>query len=305
MKKSLLGETGLEVSILGYGAAPLGGAYGDVETAELVRATHAAIDHGINLFDTAPYYGITRSETVLGECLKGVERGRYILASKVGRYDSAEFDFSAERVTRSVDESLKRLQVDHIDIMTIHDVEFGSFERIIHETIPAMRKVQASGKVGYIGFSGLPLSIYPAILDHASVDTIITYCHHCLNDTSLLDILPYLKEKRVGTINASAMAMGLLTENLPEWHPAPEELKEACRTASRFCREQGKNLSKLALQYAISNPEIATTLVGMRTQSEVEENVSWASEKIDEDLLNDVLNILKSVHNLTWKSGNL
>ena len=306
MKKRQLGKTGLEVSSISYGAAPLGGAYGDVDAAELVRAVHCAIDLEINLFDTAPYYGITRSETVLGECLRGVPRHKYLLASKVGRYDSAEFDFSAERVTRSVDESLKRLQTDFVDIMTIHDIEFGSFQQIIEETIPTMRKMQAAGKVKFVGFSGLPLKIYPAILDHVATDTIITYCHHCLNDTSLVEMLPYLELKEVGVMNASPMAMGLLAgANPPDWHPAPPELRAACTRVVEFCREQGKSLPQLALQYSISNPGIATTLVGMRTQREVEANSRWAGEALDESLLKEVLTLLEPVHNMTWSSGGV
>src|SRR4051812_27551035 len=106
MQTRPLGETGLNVSMLGFGASPLGGVFGEVEDAEGVRAVHAAIDLGINLFDVAPYYGLTRAETALGNGLRGIPRDKFVLATKVGRYGPAEFDFTAERVLRSIDESL-------------------------------------------------------------------------------------------------------------------------------------------------------------------------------------------------------
>src|SRR4051794_18594270 len=108
MLRRILGNTGLEVSILGFGASPLGDEFGAADPAEAARAVSLAIDKGINLFDTSPYYGRTLSEQRLGAALKG-RRQEVILATKCGRYDKADFDFSAERVRRSIDESLKRL----------------------------------------------------------------------------------------------------------------------------------------------------------------------------------------------------
>jgi len=113
MKYRVLGKTGWKVSVLGFGAAPLGGTHGAFSEKEGVRAVHAAVDLGINFIDVAPYYGLTMAETVLGKALKDISREKFYLATKVGRYGSEDkdFDFSAERVTRSVDESLKRLRL--------------------------------------------------------------------------------------------------------------------------------------------------------------------------------------------------
>src|SRR2546421_4510937 len=109
MQYQPLGRTGLKVSKLGFGASPLGGVFGEIDEAEGIRAVHAAIDLGINLFDVSPYYGFTWAESVLGRALKTIPRDRFILATKVGRYGQSEFDFSAARVARSIDESLARL----------------------------------------------------------------------------------------------------------------------------------------------------------------------------------------------------
>lgn len=117
----------------------MGGEYGPVGVSEAVRTVHEALDLGINFIDTSPYYGRTRAESVLGQALQGVERSRYLLATKVGRYDKDHFDFSAARVTASVDESLLRLGVDYVDLIQCHDIEFGSLDQLIHETLPALR----------------------------------------------------------------------------------------------------------------------------------------------------------------------
>src|SRR6516165_3228306 len=123
MDYATLGRTGLRVSKLGFGASPLGDVFGPADEAETTRAVHCAIDLGINYSDVAPYYGRTLAETRLGIALKG-RRDRAIVSSKCGRYDVAQFDFSASRIRRSIDESLRRLQTDYLDIFLAHDIEF-------------------------------------------------------------------------------------------------------------------------------------------------------------------------------------
>jgi L-galactose dehydrogenase len=139
------GKTGLRVSALAYGAAALGGVYGEFDHSTYLSVVHTALDCGINFIDVSPYYGETRAETVLGKALQEIARDRYYLCTKVGRYGSDNFDFSAERVTASVDESLKRLNVDYVDVILCHDVEFVSLDQIVNETLPALRQVQARG----------------------------------------------------------------------------------------------------------------------------------------------------------------
>jgi len=181
----------------------------------------------------------------------------------------------------------------------------------VSETVPALRKIKESGKARFVGITGLPLSIYPYVLDRVppgSVDVILSYCHYGVNDTSLVDLLPYLKSKGVGVITASPLAMGLLTDNgPPDWHPAPEELKSACRAAAEYCSKKGKSITKLAMQYSLMNNEISTVLVGMNSSKQVEENVAAALELstsgIDEELLHEVEAILEPVKNMTWPSG--
>lgn len=304
MEYRTLGKTGLEVSALSFGASSLGSVFRHIDESEGIRTVHTALDLGINFIDVSPYYGITKAETVLGKALKGVPRDRYYLATKVGRYGDAEFDFSAGRVTASVDESLARLGVDYIDLIQCHDIEFGSLDQVVNETIPALRKVQEQGKVRFIGITGLPLKIFRYIAARTEVDTTLSYCRYALNDTSLTALIPFLQEKEVGIISASPLGMGLLTgRGAPDWHPASAEIKEACAQAAAYCRSKGVDIAKLAMQFALANPDIHTTLVGTANPDNIRKNVEWITEPLDEALLGEVLEILKPIHNKTWPSG--
>src|SRR3954469_23175189 len=133
-----LGRTGLNVPVLSFGASSLGGVFRQTDDSEAIRTVHVALDLGMNFIDVSPYYGATKAETVLGKALKGVARDRYVLATKVGQYGDGQFDFSAARVTRSLDESCARLGVDYIDLLQCHDIEFASIGQIVGETIPAL-----------------------------------------------------------------------------------------------------------------------------------------------------------------------
>ncbi|KAG8368570.1 hypothetical protein BUALT_Bualt15G0059200 [Buddleja alternifolia] len=307
-----LGNTGLKLSCVGFGASPLGNVFGVVSESDAIATVRQAFSLGINFFDTSPYYGGTLSEKMLGKGLKalGVPRNEYIVSTKCGRYKEG-FDFSAERVTRSIDESLERLQLDYVDILHCHDIEFVALDQIVTETIPALLKIKETGKARFIGITGLPLEIFTYVLDRVppgTVDVILSYCHYGINDSTLEDLLPYLKSKGIGIISASPLAMGLLTESgPPKWHPASPELQAACQAAAAYCKEKGKNISKLALQYSLSNKDISTVLVGMNSVKQVDENVATAIELAtvgkDEKTISEIEGILNPVKNQTWPSG--
>lgn len=306
MQYRTLGKTGLKVSVLGYGASPLGSVFREIDESEGLRTVHTAIELGINFIDVSPYYGATRAETVLGKALRTVPRDRYILATKIGRYgpNIPDFDFSARRVVASVDESLSRLGVSHIDLIQCHDIEFGSLEQVIEETLPALERIRALGKVRFIGITGLPLGIFRTVLDRAKTDTILSYCRYSLNDTGLGSLLPYFKQKGVGVISASPLSMGLLTQRgAPTWHPAPLAIKDACARAAEHCKNRGADISQLALQFALSQPDIATTLVGTASSENIRKNVDWIASAPDAALLKDVQSILAPIMNQTWPSG--
>ena len=157
METRELGRTGMPVSVLGYGASPLGQEFGPVDLQEGLRAVRTALDLGITHIDTSPFYGRGMSEVLLGIALRDVPRDSYTLSTKLGRYDFDKFDFSARRVVESVDVSLHRLGTDHIDLILCHDIEYVDLRQIIEETLPALRAIQKQGKVRFVGVSGFPL----------------------------------------------------------------------------------------------------------------------------------------------------
>src|SRR5881394_1599047 len=136
MERRLLGNTRLTLPILSFGASSLGQEFRRVDINEALRSVHVALDCGMNFIDTSPFYGRGMSEVLLGIALREIPRERYFLGTKLGRYDLAHFDFSAERVVESVDVSLHRMGVDYLDICLCHDIEFVEMAPIVEETIP-------------------------------------------------------------------------------------------------------------------------------------------------------------------------
>lgn len=299
-----LGKTGLETSMVGFGCAPLGNQYGDLDDKEAIRAVHVAIDEGINFFDTSPYYGRTLSETRLGKALVG-KREQVILATKGGRIDVADFDFSYDGIIKMCEASLQRLQTDVLDVYQLHDIEFGDKEQVINEAIPAMRQLQAGGKVRFIGVTGFPLPLLREMVESQELDLTLSYSHYNLINRTLNDELAQaVKAKEMGLINASVTNMGLLTEQGPQpWHPAPAAAKALAAQAAAYCRERGVSLAQLAIQFAMQNPRVDVTLLGTRTEAELQQSLKLVGTIPDPDILAAVEVILRPIANLTWPSG--
>lgn len=304
MKYRPLGNTGLNLSVVSYGAASIGNEYGNLEEAKGIRSLHVALDGGVNFIDSSPYYGRTLSEKVLGKAFKEIPRERFILGTKCGRYDVDNFDFSADRVTRSVDESLQRMGVDYLDIIQCHDIEFGDINQVVEEAIPALRKLQKQGKVRFVGVTGFPLKIFRTVLDRAPLDCMLSYCHYSLNNTSLLGLVPYLKSKGVGIMNASPFSERLLTrQELPPWHHAPPFLKETCRKAVEHCDRKGVDIASLAIQFCLEHPDFTTTVAGTANPVNMANILKWIEQPPDRQLLAEVREILKPVENILWPVG--
>jgi len=302
-----LGSTGLNVSILSYGASPLGGVFRETDDQEGIETVHTALDLGINFLDVSPYYGATKAETVLGRALRDVRRDRYFLATKVGQYGDGIFDFSAARVTASLDESCARLGVDYIDLLQCHDIEFADLDQVVNETLPALVKLRSAGRIGHIGITGLPLKVFPAVIDRVGpgvVETVLSFCRYELNDTALKSLLPYFNARDIGVINASPTGMGLLTERgVPAWHPAPPAMIAGARRAVDYCRSVGADIVKLAVQFCVAHPGIATTLVGTASPANIRKNIAYATAPIEVELMNKVLELLQPIHNHNFTRG--
>ena len=297
MEKRTLGKTGLPLPVLSFGASSLGAEFRNIDINEAMRSVHVALELGMNFIDTSPFYGRGMSEVLLGVALAGVKRERYLLGTKLGRYSGTRFDFSASRVIESVEVSLERMKTDHLDIILCHDIEFVDMRQIVEETIPMMRTLQKQGKVRFVGISGYPMHVFKYVLDRTDLDVILSYNHYTLQNTQLADLVPYLKGKGVGVMNAAPFAARLLTNaTLPAWHKATPKVRAAARAAAIACEKKGTDIAKLALQYSIANPEMSTCVVGSANPQNVKLWAQWAAEPMDQQLLNEVLAILKPIH---------
>lgn len=302
-----IGKTGMKVSSISFGASSLGGVFHSLKEEEGIKAVHTAVDNGINFIDVSPYYGHLKAEIVLGKALKEIDRNRYYLSTKVGRYgkDGINYwDYSGKRSTESVYESLERLNVDYIDLINVHDIEFADLDQVCNETLPALVKLRDKGIVKHVGITNLTLRHFKYVIDHVpagTVESVLSFCHYCLNDDALADYLDYFEERNVGVINASPFSMGLLTERgAPDWHPAPKPLQNVCRKAMEYCKSKGENIEKLAVQFSVSNPRIATTLFSATRSASVLQNIEWANDPINEELLAEVQKILEPRFRDTW-----
>lgn len=240
-----LGQTGIKLSTLSFGASSLGQEFRQVDLQEALRSVHVALDCGMNFIDTSPYYGRGTSEVLLGFALRDIPRDRYYLGTKLGRYDGGHFDFSARRVRESVDVSLQRMGVDHLDTLLCHDIEFVEMSQIVEETLPELRKIQQQGKVRFVGISGYPMNIFRYVLDRTDLDVVLSYNHYTLQNTMLADLVPYLQQRGVGIMNAAPFSARLLTNaTLPPWHKATPEVRRICRAAADHCASRGVDIAQ-------------------------------------------------------------
>lgn len=284
-----LGKTGLLVSKLSFGGAPLGCSYGTYNEEEAIETVHQAIKQGINLIDTAPWYGQGRSEAVLGKALKGIPRKAYYIATKVGRYEldyENMFDFSKEKTRKSFKNSLQLLGLDYIDIIQIHDIEFApSLDIIITQTLPELSSQIAEGKAKHIGITGYPVSILKKCIEESNItiSCILSYARYTLLDNTLTEYIPFFKAQDIGIICAAAPCMGLLTNTGPPvWHISSDQTKIICADAAKCCKDHNTELAKLALWYTLQCKDIATYPVGIQNLKELNMNLNVLKNGITE-----------------------
>jgi len=264
----------------------------------------------------SPYYGHLKAEMVLGKALKEIPRDKFYLSTKVGRYGKNgvnTWDYSARRATESVYESMERLNVDYIDLINVHDIEFqgdmeGGLQKVCDETLPALVELKKKGIVGHVGITDLQPENLKWVIEHVeegTVESILNFCHYSLNDTLLLDYLEFFEQHNVGVINASPLSMGLLSQRgAPAWHPACQELQAACARAAAYCQEQGYPIEKLAIQFSTSlNPRIATTLFSSANPDNVLKNIGYVNEPMDTQLVKKVQEIIGDQMFSRWKNS--
>jgi len=305
MEKRTLGKTGLELPILSFGASSLGAEFRSVQLDEIFESVRVALELGLNFIDTSPFYGRGMSEVLLGIALREVPRDQYTLCSKLGRYDVGHFDFSAKRVVESVDVSLHRLGTDHLDIILCHDIEFIPLPQIVNETLPALRRIQKSGKVRFVGISGYPMKIFDVVSSQAELDCILSYNQYTLQNTRLADeLVPKLKAKNIGIMNGGPFAARLLTNaTLPVWFRDPKEVQAAARQAAEHCQKRGIDIAQLALQFSCANKDMATTIAGSANPNNIRKWVQWLESPVDTELMSEVIAILSPVKNVGHREG--
>ena len=310
MKYYEIGKTGMKVSYLSFGASSLGGVFHEINENRALEAVYTAVDHGMNFIDVSPYYGHYKAETVLGKALLNIDRNKYYLSTKVGRYGKNgvnTWDYSAKRAKESVYESMERLHIDYIDLINVHDIEFADLNQVVNETLPALCELREEGVVKHVGITDLQPENIEWVINHVpegTVESVLCFCHYCLNDDRLVDYMDFLESKGIGIINASPLSMGLLSKRgVPAWHPAPKALVEACQKAVAHCEAKNYPIEKLAIQYSVSNPRIATTLFSSANPDNVLKNIQYTEEPIDWELVKEVQDIIGDQKRVGWANS--
>jgi aryl-alcohol dehydrogenase-like predicted oxidoreductase len=304
MKYRTLGRTGFNVSALSYGGSSLGSVFREIDEKEGIKTVQNAFDSGINYFDCSPFYGLTEAERIMGMAIKGFPRDQYLLSSKAGRYGWNEFDFSFKRIIQSAEESMKRLNVEYLDILNLHDIEYNNcafMHQALNEGIPALKKLKEQGKIRFFGIAVYPLQVIRDVIDLHDVDIVMNHNLFTLTDTRLLDLLHLIKEKNIGLVNSAPLGSGLLTSRgVASWHPAGDKERSIISKAVKLCEKNGTSLEKLAIQFSVSCEEIPTTLISTANPERIILNAQYVNEDLNITLVEEVREVLKPLQNKDW-----
>jgi len=294
------GTTGMKVSKLSFGCGVFCYAYNDIDVEKCRQTLIEALKKGVNYIDTAPYYGHGESEEVLGKILTGVPRKAYYIATKIGRYDKnvkTQFNFTAAKTNESIEQSLKRLKLDYVDILQVHDIEFApTLNMVLNETLPAVEQIVKSGKARFIGITGYPVRTLAECAEKSTVklDMVLSYARLTMIDDGLKNYLPVFKKHNMAIVNAAPNALGLLS-NLGErsWHVATQPIKNVCAEARKLCVANDVELGKLAVWHSLQQEGPDTTLVGMDSVKVVEYNLSVLRHGLSAKEKNVYVQVLK------------
>lgn len=304
MDYNRLGDTDLVVSKLALGTGSLGEMFGPLSESDAIAVVHEALDLGINLIDTAPYYA--SAERRLGKALAG-RRAEVVLATKAGRYGVQDFDFSPRRIRTGLEHSLRLLGTDYVDILQLHDIEFTELGPVFEDGYAELLALRDAGKCRYVGMTGYPAATMARAMRETNLDVVLTYSHATLLDDTLPRVLaPIAAEQGVGLINAAAVSLGLLTAKgsvIESGHPATAEIRDAAARMSALCAQNGQDVSFVANQYSIQRSGCATTVVGTGKSRHLHSALAAIDAPIDEDLIEALLSLRPSIPSRTWTSG--
>jgi aryl-alcohol dehydrogenase-like predicted oxidoreductase len=308
MEHRPFGQTGLQVSAVGFGCWEIGGGYGSIEESQFIQAVHKALDVGINCFDTAEAYGFGASERSLAKAL-GNRRKEAIVVTKfgVGYQEAPNFrDSSRQRVMASIDKSLQNLNTDYVDVYMVHWPDVNTpFE----ETLRALDDLVQQGKVRSVGISNFRLNQIEESMRTRRVD-VAQYCWNMFDRRMQQEIYPYCQAQSIGVMAYGSLSYGLLTGTFTEsmdfgsddWRArrgrmgsitlfqhlfGPDYFPKNLRVVEELkamAGRYGKTLPQFALRWTLSNPVISTALVGCRNVNEVEDNIGalgWSISETD------------------------
>ena len=317
LDKVAIGNQGVEVTQLGLGGAPLSGMvlgdglYGGTASDEAGRIIKRAHELGINYFDTAPLYGIGRSEVRYGAALAGVDRDSYVISTKVGRVlevyeggmtaeespDNFADHFSVDSwtrddVLRSIEESLERLQTDHVEIVLVHDPDKQPYgeKQAVEEAFPTLIELREQGTIKAIGCGMNEWQMPATFIRRFDIDAVLLAGRYTLLDHDAYpEFLPLCVERDVkiivgGPYNSGILARGLDAEVTFNYELAPQHLVDRARRLDAICRRHNVDLKAAALQFVLAHPAVATAVPGAQSVPELEENLEMVAQEIPEDV---------------------
>ena len=302
---------------LGYGAANVGNLYRELSDDEALAVLEAAWDEGIRYYDTAPHYGLGLSERRLGAFLQTKPRDEFVLSTKVGRLlrpnpdfageqdlenDFAvpaslrrEWDFSADGIRRSVDESLERLGLDRVDVLYLHDPERHDLALAEREAIPALAHLRDEGLVRAVGVGSMVTSALLSTARTGLVDLLMVAGRYTLAEQpALAEVLPACEESGIGVVNASVFNSGLLAREMPdetaryEYGAVPPELLAKVRRIATIGQRYDVTLPTLALQFALRHPVVRTVVVGSSKPAQIRANAQSMRAEVPEQLWSEL-----------------
>ncbi|MAN24717.1 MAG: aldo/keto reductase [Gemmatimonadetes bacterium] len=302
----ILGSSGLAVTRLGLGCAAIGGLYGDISDDQATQVVKKALDLGLNLFDTAPLYGLGKSEQRLGDGLKGTKRDDYVLASKVGRllepndgqtnnsiFENEpplkiKFDYSYDGVMRSLDASLERMGVDRIDIVHIHDPD-NHWQEAIEGAYPALEKLRSEGTISAVSAGMNQWEMLSDFAREGDFDCFLLAGRYSLLDQSALhELLPLCVEKNIGimaggTYNSGILAKGARPGATYNYSEAPTDIVQKASAIEAIATRHNVNIKAAASQFVFAHPAITCIIPGTRQPERVEENFNLLTHTIPTD----------------------
>lgn len=306
--------TGISLPVLGFGAAPIGNLYRQVPEQEAADAVAAAWEGGIRYFDTAPHYGLGLSERRLGAVLAGQDRGTYVLSTKIGRLlrpnpsphgkDTEGFDvpddlirvrdYSRDGVLRSIEESLKRLRTDRIDIVYIHDPD-DYWTEALEGAAPALSALRDEGVIRAWGAGMNQAGMLHRFVTETDIDVVMLAGRYTLLEQgAAADLLPACLERQVGVVNVGVFNSGLLSKERPasdatyNYAPAPPELLDRANLLADICESHGTTLPAAALQFPYRHPAVTGVVLGMRKPDQVKQNLDLAAQSVPESLWDEL-----------------